>query len=60
VNGGALPAVPVEDILWLLVDPATYDRLVNRYGWSENRFADWLHETILSQILAPRDACSGP
>jgi TetR/AcrR family transcriptional regulator, regulator of autoinduction and epiphytic fitness len=42
------------DILWLLVDPATYDRLVNRSGWSQQRFADWLHETMLSQILAPR------
>ena len=42
------------DILWLLVGPATYDRLVNRSGWSEQRFTDWLHDTMLTQILKPR------
>ena len=48
------------DILWLLVDPATYDRLVNRSGWNQKRFADWLHETVLSQILAPRRKRANP
>ena len=42
------------DILWLLVEPATYDRLVNQCGWTRQRFTDWLHETMVSQILAPR------
>jgi len=41
------------DILWLLVEPTTYDRLVNRCGWSQERFTGWLHETMLSQVLAP-------
>jgi AcrR family transcriptional regulator len=41
------------DILALLVDPATYDLLVNRHGWTKERFAEWLRETIVSQILVP-------
>jgi AcrR family transcriptional regulator len=44
------------DILALLVNPVTYDHLVNQCGWSRARFTDWLHETMLSQILEPRAA----
>ena len=42
------------DILWLLVDPSTYDRLVNQCGWRPERFASWLHDTLVTQLLAPR------
>lgn len=42
------------DILWLLVDPSTYDRLVNQSGWKPERFADWLQDTLVTQLLAPR------
>ena len=42
------------DILWLLVDPSTYDRLVNQRGWKPERFAEWLQHSILTQLLAPR------
>jgi AcrR family transcriptional regulator len=46
-----LDPAEAADILALLVEPATYDRLVNRCGWSQERFAGWLQETILSQLL---------
>jgi hypothetical protein len=42
------------DILALLVDPSVYDRFVHQYGWSQQRFTDWLHQTMLTQLLIPR------
>jgi len=48
-----LDPTEAADIMWLLVEPTTYDRLVHRCGWSQERFTSWLHETMLSQILAP-------
>jgi AcrR family transcriptional regulator len=50
---GLAPA-EAADILWFLVDPSNYDRLVNRCGWSQERFAEWLRDTVVSQILVPR------
>lgn len=44
------------DILWLLIDPGNYDRLVNQSGWSHERFAEWLTETMTAQLLVPRRA----
>jgi len=49
-----LDPAEAADILWLLVDPSTYDRLVNRCGWQPERFETWLHETLVAQLLAPR------
>jgi AcrR family transcriptional regulator len=49
-----LDPAAAADILSLLVDPATYDRLVNRCGWSQERFAEWLREAMQFQILEPR------
>jgi len=51
-----LDPVEAADILSLLTNPATYDRLVNERGWSQERFTAWLHETMLSQVLEPRPA----
>lgn len=42
------------DVLSLLTNPATYDRLVNERGWSQERFTAWLHETMRSQLLEPQ------
>jgi AcrR family transcriptional regulator len=42
------------DILMVLIDPSLYDRLVHQYGWSQQRFTEWLHQTMLTQILIPR------
>lgn len=41
------------DILWLLVDPATYHRLVHERGWSDRRFRQWLADTMRAQLLVP-------
>jgi AcrR family transcriptional regulator len=43
------------DLLWLLVDPATYHRLVHERGWSDRRFRRWLAETMRTQLLIPRE-----
>jgi AcrR family transcriptional regulator len=41
-------------ILWVLVDPALYHRLVVVAGWSHDRFRDWLFEALVSQLLVPQ------
>jgi len=41
-------------ILWMLVDPALYHRLVVVAGWSRDRFRDWLFEALVSQLLVPK------
>jgi AcrR family transcriptional regulator len=38
------------DIVWLL-GPGTYHMLVQRRGWSPDRFQAWLAETFISQLL---------
>ncbi|TMD86927.1 MAG: TetR/AcrR family transcriptional regulator [Chloroflexi bacterium] len=38
------------DIVWLL-GPGVYHMLVNRRGWSPERFQAWLTETFISQLL---------
>lgn len=42
------------DILWMLIDPVLYDRMVDRAGWSRRRFRDWLAFTMETQVMAPR------
>jgi len=41
------------DILWTLIDPALYHRLVHRAGWTPDQFRDWLAHTMKTQILQP-------
>jgi AcrR family transcriptional regulator len=52
---GALNARLTEeeaiDIAWLATDPALFDRLVRVRGWPTDRFAEWLAETILGQLV---------
>ena len=43
------------DLLWMLVDPTTYHRLVHERGWSDARFQRWLAETMRTQLLVPRN-----
>lgn len=50
-----LSAAQAADILWLLIDPIMYDRLVHRAGWSRRRFRDWLAFTMATQTMRPRD-----
>lgn len=42
------------DLLWMLVDPTTYHRLAHERGWSDQRFQEWLAETIRTQLLVRR------
>ncbi|MDT4938198.1 MAG: hypothetical protein QOG80_1869 [Pseudonocardiales bacterium] len=41
------------DLLWLYNDPVIYTRLVLDRGWTVARFADWLYETMLAQLIRP-------
>jgi AcrR family transcriptional regulator len=48
-----LPPEMAADIMWTLVDPALYHRLVHRAGWTPEQFRDWLAFTMRTQILEP-------
>lgn len=39
------------DVAWLATDPMLFDRLVRVRGWTERRFADWLGETLVRELL---------
>ena len=40
------------DILWVLIDAGLFHLLVNRRGWTQDRFQAWLAETMQRQLLA--------
>jgi AcrR family transcriptional regulator len=48
-----LDAERAADLLWTFNDPALYDRLVNRAGWTKEQYTAWLHELIPAQVLVP-------
>ena len=48
-----LDAEQAADLLWTFNDPALYDRLVLRAGWTVEHYAAWLRETMLAQVLEP-------
>jgi AcrR family transcriptional regulator len=52
----SLTADTAADLLWTFNDPALYDRLVLRAGWSDEQYRDWLAETIPAQLLVPEPA----
>jgi len=39
------------DIVWLLIDPALYVRLVAERGWDPVAYRDWFAATLRSQLL---------
>jgi len=39
------------DIVWALIEPSLYLRLVHQRGWSSKRYARWLAETLQAQLL---------
>jgi AcrR family transcriptional regulator len=49
---GDLTYVEAVDLVWLAIDPALFDRLVRVRGWSSDRFAEWLAQTLLTQLVA--------
>lgn len=46
-----LSATDATDLLLMLSSPATYLSL-QRYGWSDEKYADWLTDTLAKQLLA--------
>jgi AcrR family transcriptional regulator len=43
------------DTLWVLMDPAVFDRLVHRLGWSPDRYRTWFARTA-ARLLVHADA----
>lgn len=39
------------DILWLLIDPGVYHRLVIEQNWTPDRYQDWLTDALISLLL---------
>lgn len=48
------PIDELADLLWLLVLPDQYFRLCRQAGWSLERYAAWLAESMLDLLLASR------
>lgn len=47
-----LPPDRAADVLWLLMAPDSYRRLVHMRRWSRARYTDWYAETMTTQLLA--------
>jgi AcrR family transcriptional regulator len=39
------------DILWLLIDPSVYHRLVIEQRWTPGRYQDWLADALISLLI---------
>jgi AcrR family transcriptional regulator len=39
------------DILWLLIDPSVYHRLVIEQKWTPGRYQDWLADALISLLV---------
>jgi AcrR family transcriptional regulator len=48
------------DTLWVLMDPAVYDRLVGRLGWSPHRYRDWFARSAARLLLHPDPTTEAP
>ncbi|HET6562950.1 MAG TPA: helix-turn-helix domain-containing protein [Marmoricola sp.] len=51
------PGLDVEaaiDVLWILNDPGSYALIVQRRGWSEDRFQRWLASSMRALLLDDR------
>jgi AcrR family transcriptional regulator len=48
-----LTVAEAADVLWLLIDPGIYHRLVLEQGWAPDRYQQWLAGTLLSLLLDP-------
>jgi TetR/AcrR family transcriptional regulator, regulator of autoinduction and epiphytic fitness len=46
-----LDTATAVDIVWTLIEPAIYVRLVHQRGWSARRYTRWLAETLKAQLL---------
>jgi len=53
-KGGLRPglrATEAIDIVWALIEPSLYLRLVQQRGWSPKRYGNWLAETLKAQLM---------
>jgi AcrR family transcriptional regulator len=41
------------DTVWLLMDPAVFDRLTNDRGWTPKRYGDWFADSISQLLVGP-------
>nr|WP_255533045.1 TetR/AcrR family transcriptional regulator [Nocardia sp. XZ_19_231] len=48
-----LALVDAGDILWALTAPELADRLVNRRGWSWDKYQKWLYTAATESLLGP-------
>lgn len=46
-----LRAAEAVDIVWALIEPSLYLRLVHQRGWTPKRYGSWLAETLKAQLL---------
>ena len=57
-KGSLRPELTVEDaadILWVLNDAGLYHLLVQRRGWTQDKFQSWLSASMRSELLAGAD-----
>jgi AcrR family transcriptional regulator len=43
------------DVVWLLMEPAVFDRLTTDRGWTPQRFGDWFAESTLRLLASCPD-----
>jgi len=48
-----LSPAEAADVLWALTDDALHGALVGERGWTEERFSDWLGDTLCRLLLHP-------
>ena len=48
------------DVVWLLMEPAVFDRLITDRGWTPQRFGAWFADSALRLITACSDNQRGP
>jgi AcrR family transcriptional regulator len=51
---GGIDQETAADVVWVLNDPGLYHLLVNRRGWSRERFATWLAASLKYELLRDR------
>ncbi len=48
------------DVVWLLMEPAVFDRLITDRGWTPERFGTWFADSALRLLTACSDNQRGP
>jgi AcrR family transcriptional regulator len=49
-----VPQAELADLLWLAVLPDQHHRLCGQAGWSQERYRQWLIDSAMMSLLAPR------